>query len=864
LAVQVYRFSDGTYLENQDMWFLSGIFRSVRLFVLPKVNIRDYELSAQLNSDFTTANFIVNAALFRYPSEHTVTLSYQVAVYLVDPHGKQTAVKKSYVPPVSSGKTQVKVEIEVSSPELWSAEEPNLYTVYLELSDSEGKPIEVRTSKFGFRQIEIRDRQLWINGQSVILKGVNRHDFDPVSGHTMTYERLLEDVQLMKQNNINAVRTSHYPDDERFYDLCDEYGLYVMDEANIETHGFRKIMQGDMQWLDAMVDRVQRMILRDRNHPSVIIWSLGNESGSDEKFHKLAALVRQMDSSRPIHYEQDLLGAYTDMFSMMYPTPKNLEDLIHGGKYSFRSGILGWYTIYSKYSETKPLVLCEYAHSMGNSLGNFQKYMDIFENYPQVIGGFIWDFADQSILSQTEDGRPFWAMGGDLGDPYHFKTFGCNGVFAADRSPHPAVRSVKKGYQPVTIRAVKAEHGEFEIINKHNFLNLKTLKLQWQMEVNGQIVQKGEIKNLNVLPREKQILQLPLELRTLTEGQEAFLTISFVLKESTAWAKAGFELAWEQFPLFFPVEPNPVTDSNKDNELVIKTNLDRLIIEGSGFVVGFDKKSGYLDQYEVGGVSLLKEAVKPNLWRVRIDNDIAHHVLYKIAKIVYGRQPWREVMQKIQLKSFSWEQPELSVVKIESAWNIPFGKKPFRMDFEIHGNGEIVVNNSFVPNRMMERMGVQFVLPADYQQVSWFGMGPQETMPDRQLGAVVGQFEELVPDLMHHYVRPQENGNRSDVRWVSLTTADGFGLMVRALEGNHFNFSAWNCTQADLADAEHIHELPVRDLVTLNIDLVQMGVGGDVPAGGSPHPEYLLPKGKLYQYGFILSAVNPIFSSKAG
>ncbi len=859
LAVQVYRFSDGTYLENQDMWFLSGIFRSVRLFGVSAASIRDYQLIGELNQDFTEGQLRVKAEIFLHANQGLVTQPYRLVVRIRDEKGRQTAIGETRLPPLACGSAQAELALTVKKPQLWSAEIPYLYTVHVELLDRDGAVIEVRVSRYGFRKVEIRERQLWINGQSVILKGVNRHDFDPRSGHTMTLERLREDVQLMKQNNINAVRTAHYPDDERFYELCDQYGLYVMDEANIETHGFRKAMEGDMQWLDAMLDRVQRMVQRDRNHPSVIIWSLGNESGSDEKFKQMADLVRGMDATRPVHYEQDLHGAYTDMFSMMYPTPHNLEALIHGGKYSFRSGILGWYTIYAKYSENLPLVLCEYAHAMGNSLGNFEKYMHIFDKYPQVIGGFIWDFADQSLLSQTRDGQAFWAMGGDLGDPYHFQTFGCNGIFAADRSPHPAVRSVKKGYQPVSMRAINAEAGRLEIENKYNFLDLQHLKLTWQLAVEGLPLQSGEVSHLHVLPGEKQGIDLRFKPPTLQAGQEAFLTVALVLKESTAWAEAGFEIAWEQFPLDLPVDllpiPAPAEQPETGRALVVREAQDRLVIEGEGFSVGFDPQSGFLCAYAVNGIPLLKEAIKPNLWRVRIDNDLAHHALYKIADLVYGRQGWREGMKKIRLLAFSWQQPAAGVVMVSVAWKIPYGKTPFRMVCEVRGDGQILVKNSFVPRRQMERMGVQMVLPGRFQQVAWFGLGPQETMPDRQLGAVVGRFEGSVPDLMHHYVRPQENGNRSQVRWVSLTDQTGVGLQVRAAGETNFNFSAWNCTQDDLADAQHIHEVPERDLVTLNIDLTQAGVGGDVPAGGSPHQEYRLPSGKLYEYAFTLQPI---------
>lgn len=856
LAVQVYRFSDGSYLEDQDMWFLSGIYRSVRLFALPEVTIRDFLLDSELIQNYTQAKFNVKASIFRHGDSNKPAQSYRLEVQLFDSQGKIVQSEECLVPPFSTGEVSVNLSLQVSRPQLWSAEEPHLYRVFLHLKDQSGKTLEVRTSNFGFREVKIADRQLWINGKSVILRGVNRHDFDPLTGHTMSEERLLEDVRLMKQNNINAVRTSHYPDDERFYNLCDRLGLYVMDEANIETHGYRDEMAGDMQWLDAMMDRVQRMIQRDRNHPSVIIWSLGNESSTDQKFARMADLTRQLDPSRPVHYEQDIRGEYVDMFSMMYPTPQNIEQLIHGGKYSFRSGILGWYTIHGKYTEHLPMVLCEYAHAMGNSLGNFEKYMQLFEKYPQMIGGFIWDFADQGILTRTDDGRPFWAYGGDLGDPYRFSTFGCNGIFAADRTPHPAVRTVKKGYQPVQMEMTEPDSGQFVIRNKYVFRSLEFLSLKWRVEINGDVHQFGKIDRLPIPAGGELGIHLDLDRPMLNQGDEGFIIFSFCLNEEMEWAEKGFELAWEQFKLTFPVlDQQPVLQDAHHGDLTVVETDTHLKISSMDFEVGFNRKNGLLDTYVVNNISLIKAGLKPNLWRVRIDNDIAHHNLYKIAKLVYGRQFWRESTKKIRLKTLTWEKTAKNTLLVQVEWKVSGGKNPFATTYEILPNREILVCSSFTPNRELERMGMQVVLPGDYDHITWFGLGPQETMPDRLSGAVVGKFSGKVPQLMHHYIRPQENGNRSDVRWVALKNEQGHGLLVRALDGINFCFSVWNCNQDDLADANHIHELPTRDMVTLNLDLIQKGVGGDVPAGGTPHPEYLLKRGENYSYSFSLSPI---------
>ncbi len=854
IALEVYRFSDGTYLENQDMWFLSGIFRSVRLFANPQTTIRDFTLVSNFENGYDQSILEVKVEILQHKPFPVEAVAYRLSVAIADGE-KILAENELVMAPIADLNTAATIKMPFNSPQLWSAENPRLYDVFLTLKDNQGSIIEVRHARHGFRKVEIRDRQLWVNGKSIKIYGVNRHDFDPISGHTMSYDRLLEDVHLMKRNNINAVRCSHYPVDERFYDLCDRYGIYVMDEANIETHGMREKMRGDMQWLEAMLDRVQRMVERDKNHPSIIIWSLGNESESDEKFKLMADLVHRLDPGRPVHYEQDHKGEYADFYSMMYPTPDNLETIAEGKQFKYRSSILKWDMIDGKYALDKPIILCEFAHAMGNSLGNFQEYLDLFEKYPQCIGGFIWDFADQSILSKTEDGEPFWAYGGDLGDPYDFKVFGCNGIFSADRTPHPAVWTVKKGFQPVSIRSIDLLKGIFRVTNKNRFKNLDALTPVWRLEIDGEVNQEGELMPMDVSPLESYEFQIPFTLPVITPGHEIWLTISFMTTQAEDWAEAGTELAWEQFKLPAKVDEKPARESGPGDNLTLVESDHLIKVTGEGFEIHFDPQSGYLSQYLLRGESLLAQPLHPNLWRVRIDNDISAQILYPWTNIVYQRQPWRTATQRIKKRSLSSKQLAPDLVKIEVHWRVVGGKTPFKTNYEINGSGRIMVTSSFTPARELERMGMQMVLPGSDYHVSWFGSGPQETMPDRKKGARVGKFEGSVPELMHHYVRPQENGNRSEVRRVKIRNTNGFGLQIGSTGDSFFNFSVWNCTQDDLADADHIHELLQRDLVTLNIDHTQKGVGGDVPAGGTPHPEYLLQKGKSLVYSFWIEPI---------
>jgi len=851
LAVQVYRFSDGSYLEDQDMWFLSGIFRSVRLLAVPAVWIRDVQLSSRFKQEFEQADLNLNLEIYAHTQDHDKANEIQcTAVFEYDGVELARTDNRFTIDPQTT--VRVKTTLSVNHPKLWSAEIPTLYDITLTLADAKGHQLEARHIRHGFRQVEIRGRELFINGKSVIIKGVNRHDFDPRTGRTMTAARLLEDVLLMKRNNINAVRTSHYPNDERFYDLCDEFGIYVMDEANIETHGMRDTLRGDMRWMAAMQSRVERMIARDRNHPSIIFWSLGNESSYDEKFKRLTDIVHQIDPSRPVHYEQDHLGEYADVFSMMYPSPNDLEAIAKGDDYKYRSGIFSWQKMHGHFANEKPIILCEFAHAMGNSLGNFQEYLDLFEKYPQCIGGYIWDFADQSLLSKTDLGRDFWAYGGDLGDPYRFSVFGCNGIFSANREPHPAVWTVKKGYQNIRVKAIDLSSGQFEIKNLYNFRNLSFVKLVWKLEVEGVIQQQGELSNLTLEPDQVTVVALAYEIPEACEGQEVFVTIQFVLKDEHRWAGAGYEVAWEQFKLHIKAKIEFPNHPSQRNELQMVKGESNVKITGDDFQLTFDSQTGYLSQWEYAGRRLLLSPLKPNLWRAWIDNDISSFVVYPWLKRFIGKQFWRGANQKLRLKHFEAETLDNGQIKVVSRWRVPGGKSPFSSTYMISGDGSVVVESSFTPRKELERMGLQLVLPGEFQQVEYFGLGPQETMPDRLLGAKVGRFSSKVKNLGHQYVRPQENGNRSQVRWLHISDQSGVGLSVQHAGATLFNFSAWPYSQNLLADATHIHHLYDEDLVTLNIELTQKGVGGDVPAGGVPHESFRLMPGKQLQFKILL------------
>lgn len=850
VAAEVYRWSDGSYLENQDMWFLSGLFRSVHLVAVPPIHVRDIYATTEFDSDYRDAKLAVRVQVRNMGADDR---PFVVVAELLDTERRPVARLEVAGAVQGEAEQTISLSTAVSEPRQWSAERPYLYHLLLELQDNAGQVLDVRYIRFGFRQVEIRDRQLLVNGRPVILKGVNRHDFDPVTGHTMSNQRLLEDVQLIKRSNINAVRTSHYPDDERFYALCDEVGLYVMDEANVETHGYRDAMRGDMQWLGAVLDRMERMIARDKNHPSVIMWSLGNEARSDEKFRQMAELARRMDPTRPLHFEQDFAGKYVDVYSAMYPPPQGWQQVAEGDSFRFRSGLFAWDEYGGPGANDKPLVLCEYAHAMGNSVGSLQEYMDLFETYPQCIGGFIWDFADQSILRQTEDGRPFWGMGGDFGDEFNFGMFGCNGVVAADRSPHPSLYEVKKVYQSVSVEPVDLLAGELRVHNKHDFASLEHLLMVWRLTADGEIVQSGELPPLSTPPQAAELVKIPFAMPGEAAGCEFHLGIEFVLADDTAWAEKGHMVAWEQFQL-------PVSDTSLEAvdwtgmpAVTSSQGADALTIDGTGFSLAINKHTGAIERFVADGQALLAGPLVPNLWRVPIDNDVAAVVLFPIARLVgYGRQPWRGAAEGRRLTSFAVAQMAESVVRIDVAWRVRHGRSLLFASYTVYGSGDVVVNARFTPDREMVRFGMMVEVPGELERVSWFGRGPHETMWDRKSGAAVGRYSARVAELVTDYVRPQENGNRTDVRWATLTNSEGKGLLIADAGGTLLSLSARPYTQDDLAAATHIHELPKRENITVCVDYKQRGVGGDTPAGSHPHGEYRLHADQEVGFAFRL------------
>ena len=834
-AAEVYRWCDGSYLEDQDMWRLSGIYRDVFLYAAPPVHIRDFWFRCDLDQDYKNAELIVTPILRNYADQPSDP--YKVEVILYDEYGRSVEITPVMKQEIESLAPQTEKNFtltgQVSNPNKWTAETPYLYTAILILKDRQNRIAEVVHCRFGFRKVEIKNSRLLVNGIPIMIKGVNRHEFDPDTGRAISFDRMLQDIKILKQNNIDAVRTSHYPDHPLWYDLCDRFGIYLVDEANIESHGMGyepgQTLGNNPEWKEAHLERAIRMVERDKNHPSVIIWSMGNEAGDGVNFEAVSAWMHQRDTTRPVHYERALTRPHVDIVSPMYAPIERIA-------------------AYAQQPQTRPLILCEYAHAMGNSVGNFKDYWDTIEKYKLLQGGFIWDFVDQGLRKKTTNGQEFWAYGGDYGDIPNDNNFCCNGILQPDRTPNPSLYEVKKVYQYVKIKPLDLAAGKLQVLNSYDFINLDFLDISWELTENGVLLQKGQLKWLSLEPKKEKVITIPFKKPKLNPGSEYFLTVSFSLARQTPWAEKGHVLAWEQFKLPFNVPVLPLVELEKLPELQFNETDEKIIVTGKGFSVTIGKGRGLLEAWEVDGVPLITAPLAPNFWRVPTDNDIGNNMP--------SRQGiWRNAgKERTSIKVFV-KQMQPQVIRVTALSFLLAGNSPLENNYTIYGNGDIIVECKVVPHKDLPdlpRLGMQTQLPGEYNMVTWFGRGPHENYWDRCTGAAVGLYSFPVEKQVHRYVRPQENGNKTDVRWLALTGKDGKGLSIVGMPLLYV--SAWPYNMEDLEGGKHIYEPVNSGIITLNLDYRQMGVGGDNSWGALPHPEYrLLPK--EYSYRFRLTPV---------
>lgn len=838
LAVEVYRWSDGSYLEDQDFWRLSGIYRDVYLFSTPSVHIRDFEVRATLTDNYTKADLVVTPHVRNYGATGMAKPSVEVTLMEGDTVVAQTmAVGKAetaYLSPGAEAITPIKSV--VVAPKLWTAETPHLYRVLLTLRDGQGNVLEYEQCRFGFREVVVRNGHLLVNGKPILIKGVNRHEHDPDLGHVMTEASMIRDIRLLKQHNINTVRTCHYPNVPRWYELCDRYGLYLIDEANVESHGIGyapdQTLANKPEWLAAHMNRLERMVERDKNHPSVIIWSLGNEAGDGTNFQTMSDWLHRRDPSRPVHYERAGRASHTDIICPMY---SRIETLLE----------------YASVRRDRPFIMCEYAHSMGNSTGNLQDYWDVIESHDQLQGGCIWDWVDQGFRRRTADGREYFAYGGNYGEKQTDSNFCCNGLVLPDRKVTPKTLEVKKVYQSIKFRLVSATNGalKIRIRDAYFFTSLQPYIFRWTLEQDGRVIQQGTLTPLTIGPGDS--IEVPIKAPRIkaATSSEYFLTITAELKERTLWADAGHVVAREQFPLPWSQRKLPVA-ATPPPAITMDDLGSTVRLLGPEWQITFDRSTGLMTSWTDHGEQRIVSGLAPDFWRGPTDNDFGNHMNARC-------HVWRVATQHRSVSSFTVDTVSPTAVKITAVHILGDTVAQTTTIMTVFGNGDVRVDFRVTPLRTtlpeMPRVGMVMHVPSTLQNITWLGRGPQETYIDRKTAAFVGVYTGSVVDQLFPYVSPQESGNHVETRWAALTDARGNGLIATATD--QMAFSALPYTAEDLTEKArgtmYPTDLVARPYVVWHIDLGQMGVGGDDSWGARTHAVYTYPA-KDYGYSFWL------------
>jgi beta-galactosidase len=846
LAVQVYRWSDGSYLEDQDFWRLSGIYRDVYLWAAPPLHVRDLSVRTDLTNDYQDARLRIRAKI-RNTSAEDIT-DHRLEAKLLDADGRPvfTELPTASVSVTAGGEVTLDLERAVAHPEKWSDEHPYLYFLLILLKDSTGDVVEVERCAVGFRVVEVKNGQIHVNGVPVLIKGVNRHEHDPDFGHTVPLESMIKDVRLMKQFNVNAVRTSHYPNDPRWYDLCDRYGIYVFDEANIESHGVWDQLAKDPAWEAAFMERAVRMVERDKNHPCVIVWSLGNESGYGPHHETIADWIRTNDPTRPIHYHPAEDAPLVDILGPMYPTVEKIVEMAQDQ------------------GETRPVVMCEYAHSMGNSTGNLKEYWEAIEEHKRLQGGFIWDWVDQGIRQATDDGEVWFAYGGDFGDEPNDGNFCINGLVWPDREPQPGLWEYKKVLEPVRVEPVDLAAGEVRIVNRHHFSSLSGLDILWSLSADDRVLQSGRLPQLDTPAGASKVVTVPFRELELRPGTEYWLEVRFVLAQDTLWAENGHEVAWAQFKLPLLIPDSPKLDISDMPALQVEESAARIGIQGREFELVFDRATGRITSFTHQGRELVRRGPGLNIWRAPTDNDADMSGDDNMAL------RWREAgLDRLQEQvdsdgiEVSRPRPQVARIKVRSFACAPDRAAGFdcRYVYTVYGSGDVVLDHHVRPSPALPplpRVGLQMLVSAEYDNFTWYGRGPHESYSDRKLGAKVGVYGGSVDDQYVPYITPQENGNKTDVRWATLTDNDGLGLLVVGHTAGDdrplLNVSVHHYTAQDLTEATHTYQLQRREDITLNLDRAQSGLGNG-SCGPGVLPQYLL-QSSSYHYSLRLRPLS--------
>lgn len=870
ITAKVYRYSDGTYLEDQDMWWLCGIYRDVYLYAESPVCIRDFYFRTTFDNFYNDATASLDVVLKNYWAiKGTAVLEAK----LISENGEEIPLGEMSADLDFSKKT-LKFRANVSNPLKWSAESPHLYKLVIILK-TDDRICAVKTYDVGFKQVEIKGEKIYFNGMPLMIRGVNRHDFDPDNGWAVPKERYTQDLDIMKQNNINSIRTSHYPNDPYFYEMCNKYGFYVMDECEVETHGVRRkgVPGSNPLWTGAVVDRMERMVLRDRNNPCIFMWSLGNEAGDGDNFAKMKEAALALDDTRQFHYEGDFDLTKSDVISRMYPTADIMEKL--GKKepitISFYDNIANQLAADSKpisaeMYEGKPVVLCEYAHSMENSLGNFKEYMDDFEKYDNMCGGFIWDFVDQTIHRVNENGQDEWLYGDDFAKQEPRKlisfpnttamagsnTYFCaNGIIGADRTVHPQIHEVKKVYAEIKTEMFDIQQGTYKVKNKFLFTDVSSYVCRWVVTANGEEISSGELDEFACEPLSETFITIPYNYTTLPFDKEIVLTISFYTKQAALGLDKDYEIAWDQFVLNALPQPEaPVSNGNLDFSVKGKT----VEINGDTFFVCIE--NGRITNYSIGGRERLRAPLEPYYFRALTDNDIDFLNFTPFLIPFHPYYKWKRASKRAKAIKTVAKAGEDNCVEVHIAWSTP-GLKNSVSTYKIYPDRRIYVYHSAIPKANMIKFGAQMVLNGTMEYVKWYGRGPYPTYCDRKTGAKIGNYELTVTELEHRYMRPQESSNRADVRYFTIADDEGMGFRISSYFDNPINFSAYHYTTEGLDKAKHVHQIPYNSKVTtVNIDHMLCGVGGDLPGQAFVREPYIMKKGEKQSYSFVIEPIK--------
>lgn len=864
----VVKWSDASFIEDQDQWWMGGLHREVYLYSTAPVRIADVFAVGNLENNYRDGRLkvTVTPGFPRQPEP-----GWSVELQLHDGRGKavfkkplQAAVDLKQ--PSSEGRLLAEFDAPVPKPSLWSAEQPNLYTVVATLKDPKGKPVESTSTRIGFRSVEVRDRMLLVNGKCVLIKGVNRHDHHDTKGKALDRETMKLDALTMKRFNFNAVRTSHYPNDPYWLDICDELGLYVIDEANLEAHGFYNQVGQDRRYASAFLERAVRMVERDKNHASVILWSLGNETRYSASHDAMAGWIRGFDPSRPLHFEPAIWVqglSETDQPTdnkKIYAMGYRASDIICP-MYPRLESLIEWATDKSHPDQTRPLIMCEYSHAMGNSNGGLAEYFEAFDKYPGLQGGFIWEWIDHGLKRKTADGKDYWAYGGDYGDTPNDLNFVCDGLVWPDRTPHPGIFEFKHLAQPVKVLGFNAKTGVLEIKNRQDFSTLAGLRGQWELKLSGKTVAKGKLPALKTAPQTSEKIKLKLPPLAGEPGQEAFLIVRFFASAATAWCKAGHELAWDQVAVPVKIKPakaikashRPLTLEESDGRITVQNDRLRLVAS---------TETGMIESFQWRGQERLVCGPRMQVWRGATDNDGIKGWSGQDTKML---GVWLEAgLDKLTIKPVSAKAKRNKDGSVTLAFEhmgaCAASENAIRHkhSYTVMPCGGIEVKNTFAVDKslpLLPRLGVVLTLQPGLEKLTWFGRGPFDNYCDRNRAALVDRYESTVADQYVPYILPQEHGNHSEVRWLAL---EGRGAALRVEAQGPLEFSASHYTADDLFAAKHTYDLQPRPEVVLSLDYRHSGVGTN-SCGPGVLPQYTIKPGR-YRWNYTLrpeAALSP-------